>query len=380
MSKKNIDPEFNDVYRFPFGKIILTIIILVVIGSCVTIVWQNKYYEYVIKYFSIAEDENEEEVKDSIPDKKDNLIYFYDSEEGVINSSVKLPNKELKSTYLCKSRECEVNTLNDYYALITDDNNYLYSINNLDEIKLEINLKDISDLYIINDKDTLYGIVYKNNKLYFYSTKENKNVYNSTMWSYDPKTNYIDKGYLIFKSNGSGALFDLNTYKTKSTSIVDGFYSLYNNYPVIVKDDKYFVLDGKLNKVNKSLSYIRSTDKENVVYLFNDEKSYNTCYLDKGQCVLNKSSNIIYDIINNKYIVLKNGTLYFADKDNKLGDSILDIKDYIYINNNSFYLEKDEKEMKKGLYLSFYVGDKKDSYERWYFGNGTTLISKSIVK
>ena len=95
---------------------------------------------------------------------------------------------------------------------------------------------------------------------------------------------------------------------------------------------------------------------------------------------MNKSSNIIYDIINNKYIVLKNGTLYFADKDNKLGDSILDIKDYIYINNNSFYLEKDEKEMKKGLYLSFYVGDKKDSYERWYFGNGTTLISKSIVK
>ena len=53
MSKKNIDPEFNDVYRFPFGKIILTIIILVVIGSCVTIVWQNKYYEYVIKYFSV---------------------------------------------------------------------------------------------------------------------------------------------------------------------------------------------------------------------------------------------------------------------------------------------------------------------------------------
>ena len=380
MSKKNIDPEFNDVYRFPFGKIILTIIILAAIGFGITVLWQNKYYEYVINYFSINNEENIEEPKDNTPEEKDNLIYFYDDKEGVINSSVKLSNKELKSTYHCKTEECEVNTLNDYYALIIDDKNYLYSVNNLTEIELDLELKDISDLYIINDKDNLYGLIYKNNKLYFYSTKENKNVYNSTMWTYDSETNYVDKGYLVFKSASSGALFDLSTYKTNSTSIVDGFYSLYNDYPVIVKEDKYFVLDSKLNKVNKSLSYIRSTDKDNVVYLFNDEKSYNTCDLDKGQCILTKSSNVIYDIIKNKYIVLKNGTLYFADKDNKLGDSILDIKDYIYINNNSFYLEKDEKEMKKGLYLSFYVGDKKDSYERWYFGTGTTLISKSTVK
>ena len=111
MSKKNIDPEFKDVYKVNILKFLLVVLIVCVIGYGCYYVYDKELYKVVINFFSLEEGEDikpeEQEIKKT--------LYYYRNGEAIKVTEDKSNELELINSYECKTSNCYSKNVENYY-------------------------------------------------------------------------------------------------------------------------------------------------------------------------------------------------------------------------------------------------------------------------
>ncbi len=181
MAKKNIDPEFKDVYRINIIKFVVVVLIIGVIGCTAYYIYEMKLYEKVINYFKLEKDDEEKE------DNNDYLktIYYYKNGTNIKALDIKSEELELISSYACKTTNCNYkNIVDNKYGIIIDEKSYIYNIDKEEEILVNVDLKQNNKYRLIYNKDSLLGLLYKDDKTRYYSLDEGKVVYSTSTWDY----------------------------------------------------------------------------------------------------------------------------------------------------------------------------------------------------
>jgi hypothetical protein len=138
-----------------------------VVGYGIYYIYDKKLYEKVINYFELKDEDDEEETHDDFL----KTIYYYKNGDSIKIMDTKSNELELISSYQCKTNNCNYNkdVINKKYNLVIDDKSYIYNIDDKNEILLNIQLKASANFKLIYSENKLYGILYKDEKLNYYS-------------------------------------------------------------------------------------------------------------------------------------------------------------------------------------------------------------------
>ncbi len=374
--KKNIDPEFKDVYRLNIFKYLLILLVIGGIGYGIYYVYDKKLYKPIIHYFDLNKSEDEEEEEENTISR---IIYYYKDGEKVVANENKSNTLELLSSYTCKTNNCYSKYIEHNYGVIIDESSYIYNIDKEQEYELTTDLSRISKYKMIYSKDKLYGLLYKDEKVRYYSLDSNKVVYSSTTWDYYDESNYAEYGYIAFKTETSGGLLDLNTNKIADSSIYQGIYTYYDNMPVIKKEDKYYLLDKKLKPMNEDPKYIKYLNKKDYLYLMDGTKKYYKCDVAKGTCSKKTATYQFFDLLNDSFIILKGSNMYFGNNTYTPTKKIESIKDKTYSVKYSYYLAEKKGDKEPGYYLAFIKDDETKKYELYYFDTNYKFVSQESI-
>ena len=374
MRKKNIDPEFKDVYKINILKFLLVVLIVGAIGFGCYYIYDKELYKVVINFFSLEEEENkpkEEEIK--------KVIYYYRSGDTIKAVENKSNELELVTSYECKTNNCYSKSVDNKFGIIIDEGTYIYNIDEKKDIAINVDLKHSSDYMFVYSDNKLYGILYKDEKTKYYSIDEGKDVYSSTTWSYYKDSNLANYGYIAFKTKTSTGLLDLNTNKIVEDSIHEGEYTFYEGLAVIKKDDKYHMLDKQLKVLNSEPKYIRFKNAKDYLYLMDGSKNYYKCDVQKVTCSKKTATYAFYDLLNDSFITQSGTKLYFGPNTYTLTKKIESIKDKTYDPNKSFYIYNKDGNREVGYYLAFVKEGETKSYELYYFDNNYAFVSQESI-
>lgn len=375
MSKKNIDPEFKDVYKVNILKFLLVVLIVCVIGYGCYYVYDKELYKVVINFFSLEEGEDikpeEQEIK--------KILYYYRNGEAIKVTEDKSNELELINSYECKTSNCYSKSVETYYGIIIDGDTYIYNIDKGTETLVNVDLRTSSDYMLVYSDNKLYGILYKDEKVKYYSVDANKDAYTSSTWSYYENSNLANYGYIAFKTKSSTGLLDLNTNKIVDESIREGEYTFYEGLAVIKKDDKYYMLDKQLKVLNNEPKYIRFKNEKDYLYLMDGSKNYYKCDVQKVTCSKKTATYAFYDLLNDTFITQYGTKLYFGPNTYTLTKKAESIKDKTYNPNKSFYLYNKDGNREPGYYLAFVKDGDTKKYELYYFDNNYQFISQESI-
>ena len=377
MAKKSIDPEFKDVYRINLLKVLLVLLIMGVVGYGIYYIYDKKLYEKVINYFELKEEDDEEETHDDFL----KTIYYYKNGDSIKIMDTKSNELELMSSYQCKTNNCNYNkdVINKKYNLVIDDKSYIYNIDDKNEILLNIQLKASANFKLIYSENKLYGILYKDEKLNYYSVDANKVVYTSSTWDYYDDSNFAKYGYIALKTSSTSGLLDVNTYKVSDDTIYEGVYSYYDDMPVIKKGDMYYLLDKKLKPMNPNPKYIRYLNAKDYLYLMDGTKNYYKCNVENGTCSKKSATYAFYDLLNDNFIILYGTNMYFGKNTYTPTKKIQSIKNQNYDISHSFYLEEKKGDKEPGYYLAFIKDGETKKYELYYFDMDLKFVSQESI-
>ena len=375
MRKKNIDPEFKDVYKVNIFKFFLIILIVGAIGFGCYYVYDKELYKVVINFFKLEKEENKPQ-EETI----NKVLYYYRNGESIKVTEDKSNELELINSYTCKTNNCySKSVLNNKYGIVLDEGTYIYNIDKGTETAINVDLKHSSDFMLVYSDNKLYGLLYKDEKTKYYSIDANKEVYSSTTWSYYKDSNLANYGYIAFKTKTSTGLLDLNTNKIVDDSIREGEYTFYEGLAVIKKDDKYYMLDKQLKLLNSDPKYIRFKNAKDYLYLMDGSKNYYKCDVERVTCSKKTATYAFYDLLNDTFITQYGTKLYFGPNTYTLTKKIESIKDKTYDPNKSFYLYNKDGNREVGYYLAFTKEDNKKSYDLYYFDNNYNFVSQESI-
>lgn len=288
-------------------------------------------------------------------EQNDYILYLEEAEKDSL----------LVGTITCKTEECEYISAYDKYAIIKEDEYYIYDYTNDTLIfgPFKLNEKEI-----LHHENTLYGVIYEeNNKFNIYNVKKDKILKNIKGDLLEGNMNLIPSmfykyNYVILKNKGIYNFVNLNTGNI-SYSIEENISNFIEN-----KDKKIIYITTYIDDPT-NFKIMNSNGK----LLFNGE-SYSKFILNEDSILVgNKNKFKIYDydlklkitsktyddliaIYKDYVVVVEDSNLKIVDfKDKEIVKFDYELKDnHKFDNMLSGIVEEDNK---KGIYLIFENSD-----------------------
>lgn len=242
--------------------------------------------------------------------------WFYRSgNNGIIDFTYDDENYELGDKinldYNCVSENCKAITNNNNYALIFDDDYYLYNILQKKVYKLNIsNTINIKSSCIYSDSDNVYGLslIKDNNTSYYLMDDDKEYLSGNYFFKCNDINNVLSKDKKILVTDTVDKIIDLSGKEYISGTRIeykDNYYLAYSN-------DFGNIYDNKFNKINDN-KYSDFIVKDSYIYAIDDKKLDK---IDIGGIKTYKYSKI-YKLLNDYIIAKDNDKVSIISFDNK---------------------------------------------------------------